>query len=75
MPNALATLRALLPDAPLLTGTITSAASGVYTITLTDGSIVQARGLAGLTTGQAVWVQGGVIQGQATSISLTVIEI
>lgn len=75
MPNPLATLRQLLPDAPLFTGTIASAASGVYTVTLADGSTVQARGLAGLTTGHAVWLQGGVIQGDAASVSLTVIEI
>lgn len=75
MPNPLATLRQLLPNPPLLTGTIAGVASGVYTITLADGSTVQARGLAGLTTGHAVWVQGGVIQGEAPSFGLTVIEI
>lgn len=73
MPNLLAEFKSLLPDAPLLAGTVTAIAGNVATIELPDGATLTARGPA--TIGQRVFVRDGAIQGQAPALTTVLIEI
>lgn len=66
-------LRDLLPDAPLLVGTVTAAGNGTATIQLPDGGTVQGRGSA--TVGQRVFVRDGVIEGPAPSLPVELIDV
>lgn len=73
MLNPYKALRALLPDAPLLAGTVTAYSSGVATVTLPGGGTVNARGEA--TVGQRVFVRDGAIDGPAPELVQLVIEV
>lgn len=73
MSNLFKVFQSLLPDAPLLVGTVISVQSSGYIILLPGGSQVKARGAASL--GQKVFIKDNVIQGQAPDLPLTVIEI
>ena len=66
-------LKQLLPDAPLLVGTVNSVGTYGATVLLPDGSLVSVRGEA--TMGQKVFIRDGVIEGPAPSLTTVLIEI
>ncbi|MBX9868290.1 MAG: hypothetical protein K2X63_00690 [Burkholderiaceae bacterium] len=73
MSNLFKVFQSLLPDAPLLVGSIIAVQSNGYIISLPGGAQISARGTASL--GQKVFVRDNVIQGQAPDLPVTVIEI
>jgi hypothetical protein len=66
-------LKQLLPDAPLLVGTVDSVSAYGAIVELPDGSLVSVRGDA--TLGQQVFIRDGVIEGTAPTLTTVVIEI
>lgn len=66
-------LKSILPDPPLLVGDVIDIDAGTATIELPDGGRVQARGSA--TVGQRVFVRDGVIEGEAPSLPVELIEV
>ena len=71
MSNLYRKFRELIPDAPLLVGTVV--ATTPVRIELPDGSQIAARGEA--TMGQAVFVRDGVIEGTAPTLPVELIEV
>lgn len=71
MTNLYAQFRRLLPDSPLLIGTVI--AESPLRIALPDGSLIAARGVASI--GQSVFVRGGAIEGPAPALPVEVIEV
>ena len=67
MPNAYREFMALMPDQPLEVGEVTAIAGGVATVTLPGGGVIQARGTA--LVGQRVFVRGGAIEGEASTLT------
>lgn len=63
----------LLPPRPLQVGTVQSVSTGVATIALPGGGIIQARGQA--TVGQRVFVRDGLIEGTAPDLPIVVIAV
>lgn len=63
----------LLPDRPLLVGTVLSVANSIARVELPGGGMVQARGQA--TAGQRVFVRDGQIEGLAPGLPVEIIEI
>jgi hypothetical protein len=74
MRNLFAELRDMLQPGPAQVGTVSSYADGLATITLPGGGIVVAKASVA-TVGQQVFVQDGVVQGQAVDLTLEQIEI
>ncbi len=73
-PNTWARFKRLLPGAPLLIGTIESThADGTSTVLMLGGGSQRVRGTG--TAGQAVYVRGGMIEGQAPSMAQVEIEV
>jgi len=66
-------LQALVAGPPLQVGTVVSVDSGVATIALPGGGVVQARGSG--TAGQRVFFRDGSIEGEAPNLPIEVIEI
>ena len=66
-------LKQLLPEDPLLVGTVDSVSTYGAVVELPDGSMVSVRGDA--TVGQKVFIRGGVIEGLAPSLATSLIEI
>lgn len=73
MLNPYAALLALLPERPLLVGTVSAFADGIATVELPGGGLVTARGAA--TVGQQVFVRDGAIEGTAPTLPVEVIEV
>lgn len=74
MSNVWARFQALLNPAPLLIGTVAAIRSdNLVSITLPDGSTITARGTG--TVGAAVYVQDGVIQGDAPTMPVDQITL
>lgn len=73
MANLYRLFRELLPEPPLLVGTITVAGTQSCQITLIDGGVLNARGTG--TVGQRVFVRDGVIEGAAPSLPVELIEV
>lgn len=71
MSNLFTEFKKLVPDSPLLVGTIDSIADGIAVIELPDGSIFNARGFGAVD--DMVFVRNGLIEGPAPA--LTVVEI
>ena len=68
MSNLFTFFKQLLPQQPLLIGTVAAAATGgAWRVELPGGGQVIARGDAAL--GQQVFVRGGLIEGQAPALS------
>lgn len=68
MRNLFSLFKTLLPQQPLLVGTVAAAAAGgAWRIDLPGGGLVYARGQASL--GQQVFVRDGLIEGQAPSLT------
>lgn len=63
----------LIPDPALQVGTVQSVSGGVAVIELPDGGLLTARGAA--SVGQQVFVRDGVIEGQAPSLTVEIIEV
>lgn len=70
-------LKALLPDAPVLTGTVTVLhADGTAEITQDGGAgLLRARNPLLLASGARVYVQGGAITGPAPDLPYELIEV
>lgn len=71
MSNLYRQFRALIPEAPLLLGTVL--ATDPVRVQLPDGSQITVRGEAEI--GQAVFVRDGVIEGAAPALGVVVIEV
>ena len=65
--NPYAALLGLLPQRPLLVGTVTDVANGVATVQMPGGGVEQARGAA--TVGQRVFIRDGAIEGLAPALT------
>ena len=73
MHNLYEQFRQLIPDPPLLAGTVVGVGAGVVTVALPGGGLIRARGNA--TVGQTVFVRDEVIEGIAPSLPLELIDI
>ena len=63
----------LLPPRPLEVGTVQSIYSGIATIELPGGGVLQVRGDAAVS--DRVFVRDGLIESQAPSLPIVVIEV
>lgn len=66
-------LRDLIPDDPLVVGTVVSVSAAGVLVQMPDGAQITARGEA--ETGQRVFVRDGVIEGQAPALAVVTIEV
>ena len=66
-------LKQLLPEPPLLIGTIESTSDFGARVEYPDGSFSTVRGTG--TVGQKVFVRNGMIEGPAPSLTVVLIEI
>lgn len=73
MANLYRVFRDLIPEVPLLVGTVTAVQAGGCVVELPTGGTVSARGTA--TVGQSVFVRDGVIEGVAPTLAVVEIEI
>lgn len=73
MTNIYRAFKAVFPDQPLQVGEVTAVDGDLATVTLPGGGVLQARGAA--TPGAQVFVRDGVIEGEAPSLAVVVIEI
>ena len=73
MHNLYRRFRQLLPDPPLQAGIVVEVGASRAVIALPGGGLVHGRGEA--TLGQTVFVRDGVIEGEAPSLPLEVIDI
>ena len=75
MRNLWRRLRGVLPDAPLLAGTVSVVEAGIVTVALPGAGLVRARTSLTLSVGQRVFVRDGVVEGIAPSLQVVEIEI
>jgi len=69
-------LKALLPEAPLLTGAITAVhADGSAEVTQDGGGLLRVRNPLGLAANVRVYVQAGSITGPAPDLPYVLIEV
>ena len=73
MRNLYQVFRDLIPDPALQVGTVQSVADNIAVVELPGGGTLRARGSA--TVGQTVFVRDGVVEGQAPSLPVELIEI
>lgn len=74
MANLYRQLLGLIPESPLLVGTVAAVTGADVRITLADGALATARGQA--TVGQVVYFRpGGAIEGAAPSLTAVDIEV
>ncbi|MFZ6675369.1 hypothetical protein [Undibacterium sp. Xuan67W] len=73
MSNLYRLFKDLIPEAPLLVGTVAAVLSGHCLITLPGGGQVTGRGVG--TLGQTVFVRDEVIEGDAPNLTVEVIDI
>lgn len=66
-------LKQLLPEPPLLVGTVDSVTTYGASVLLPDGSLVSVRGEG--SVGQQVFIRDGLIEGLAPALTLIEIEI
>jgi hypothetical protein len=66
-------LRQLLPESPLLVGTVIATSTYGATVQLPDGALLQVRGDASI--GDKVFVRAGRIEGPAPALTSVLIEI
>ena len=71
MSNLYRKFKALIPDAPLLVGTVV--ATTPLRVELPDGTQIPARGEA--TLGDRVFVRDGAVEGPAPTLPVEIIEI
>lgn len=63
----------LIPDPSLQVGDVASVSNGIAKITLPGGGSITARG--DTTVGARVFVRNGVIEGNAPTLSISLIEV
>jgi len=73
MANLYAEFRRLIPDAPLLVGTVVAAFAGGVTVALQGGGTLRVRGAAAVD--DRVFVRDGVIESLAPDLTLVEIEV
>lgn len=73
MANLYSVFKDLLPDTPLLIGTVESSDGDVHVVRLLDGGVSVARGSA--SVGDRVFLRDGAIEGTAPTLELQLIEI
>lgn len=73
MANLYRVFKDLIPDAPLLVGTVLALRLDGCLISFPDGSHITARGTA--TLAQKVFVRDGVIEGPAPDLTVVSIDI
>lgn len=73
MANLFSMFKGLLPNEPLLVGTVTASSGDTHQCTLMSGGIKIVRGKS--QPGQKVFIKGDLIQGQAPNLTEEVIEI
>ncbi|GAC1369742.1 MAG: hypothetical protein NVSMB36_19270 [Escherichia coli] len=73
MPNLFKTFKDLIPDPPLMVGTVSAVVAGQCVINLPGGGQVAGRGAA--TVGEKVFVRDGFIEGVAPNLTMEIIEI
>jgi hypothetical protein len=74
MPNLWRQFRDLLPEAPLLVGTVAARhTDGTATVELLDGGLLRVRG--GASVGDRVFVRDGRIEGEAPPLPHLDIEV
>lgn len=73
MANPFLRLAALLPQAPLLTGVVAATDGNTSTLDLIGGGSLVVRGTA--PVGSTVYHRGGVIEGQAETVTGGEIEV
>ncbi len=74
MPNIWKQFTNLLPDAPLLIGTVaTRNSDGTLTVSLAGGGLLKATGNA--SDGERVFVRNGLVEGTAPDLPVVDIEI
>lgn len=73
MPNVYRSLLEIIPQRPLLVGTVTAIDGDVRVVTLPGGGTVRARGDAVLSA--RVFVRDNVIEGPAPLLTLVSIEV
>lgn len=66
-------LRQLLPEAPLLVGTVIEVSPYGVSVQLPDGAVTVVRGTAAVNDN--VFIRNGVVEGQAPSLDTVIIEI
>ena len=66
-------LKQLLPEPPLLIGTVTAVSTYGASVELPDGGVMTVRG--DTTIGQKVFIRNGLIEGQAPALTTVLIEI
>jgi hypothetical protein len=73
MTNPFKLLKDLLPDAPLEVGDVLAIIDGTATVQLPGGGLIQARGTT--TVGARVFVRDGLIEGNAPSLTVEIIDV
>ncbi|MQR02316.1 hypothetical protein [Glaciimonas soli] len=73
MRNPYKVLLGLLPNPPLMVGTVIAVDGGTVTFQLPGGGITQARGDAIINT--QVFIRDGVIEGAAENLPIEIIEL
>jgi hypothetical protein len=73
MHNLYRQFRQLLPEPPLQSGIVIEVGASRVVIALPGGGLIHARGEAAL--GQTVFVRDGVIEGEAPSLPMEIIDI
>lgn len=71
--NPFKRLLALLPNPPLLVGTVVAIDSGVATIQLPDGTLMKARG--DVAVSDHVFFRDNVIEGPAPNLPVEIIDV
>lgn len=73
MPNIYSQFKALLPDNPLLVGTVAFVGVGYVMVEYLDGTIETCRGTG--SVGTKVFVRAGVVEGVAPVLPAITIEV
>lgn len=73
MANLYRIFKDLIPEAPLMVGTVSTVETGYCVIDLPGGGQVTGRGSSSI--GQTVFVRDGVIEGSAPILTLELIDI
>lgn len=73
MSNLFAQFKALIPQSPLLVGEVVATGTNTVTIELPGGDLINARGQG--TVGAKVFVRDGVVESQAPSLPVELIDV
>ncbi|MBX9900801.1 MAG: hypothetical protein K2Y28_08465 [Burkholderiaceae bacterium] len=73
MDNLYQIFKSLLPQTPLLAGTVVAVFQTGCSVELPDGSVISARGSASI--GAKVFVRNGLIEGEAPNLSVVEVTL